>query len=58
MHAGIRKQKLLKPSGAAHGAVVARFAAGFHTALFFFFKKIYELADCCFFNTKLFLTGM
>jgi hypothetical protein len=38
--------------------MVARLAARFDTAGFFFFEKVHQLSNRCFFNTELFLARM
>ena len=48
----------LEPPRAAHRAMVAGLAAGFHAASLFALKKINEFADRRFFNTESLLTGM
>ena len=45
-------------AGAAHGAVIAGFAAGFEGAGLFVLKEVDEFGDGRFFNSKTFLTRM
>jgi hypothetical protein len=48
----------LESSGAAHSAVIARFAAGLDAAGFFVLKEVDELGDSGFFNAESFKAGM
>ena len=47
-----------KATRAAHGAMVAGFAAGLNAANLLFFEVVDEFGDHRFFHAKLFLTGM
>jgi len=49
---------LLESARAAHCAMIAGLATRFDAASFFFLKKVDQLRNSCFFNTKLFLTRM